>query len=160
MTTWNEPTISANIGFFDAVAIVSWKAMSWPMTQGRIEEVGAHPRGVAADLLRLAVAAAERGERHGPHLDRPPDVEDLLHGDLVDLDDVVEHHREHARIHCRDARPAAVADVDQVQRRHRAEGFADDRARDVEFGGERGFAGKRIAGGEVVRRGCAPGARP
>jgi hypothetical protein len=117
----------------------------------RVGEVGAHCGREPGDLGSLSVAPAERGELDRTHLDGPADVEDLLDGDLVGLDDMVEHQGEHARVHRRDPRPPSVADVDQLQCRQRAERFADDGARDVELGREGVLARQHVPRPEPVR---------
>ena len=62
------------------------------------------------------------------------DIENLLDGDLIGLDDVVEDERQSTRIHDRDPRPPAGADIDQAKRRHGSQRLANNCARDAKLG--------------------------
>jgi hypothetical protein len=115
-----------------------------------IGEIGAHRSGEAGDLDSFTIAPPERGKLDGAHFNRAPDVEDLLNGDLVGLDDVVENQREDAGIHRRDPRTPAVADFDQFERCERAEGFADYRPRNVQLCGEGVLTRQSIAWAESI----------
>src|SRR5271156_1839540 len=103
-----------------------------------------------AYLEALDVGAPKRGESHRPHLDGSADVVNLLDRDVFRIDRVVDHEAENARVGYRDARPPAIADVDQGERGKGPERFAHDRAGDAKGERQRSFARYRRPGLQIV----------
>ena len=116
-----------------------------------LDEVPAHVRGVPGDLRSLLVAPPQRSERDRPQFHGAPHIENLLHRDLVGVDDMIEKEGECAGIDGRDPGAATVPDVDQPESRHGAERFPHHRPGHAKLQGKRILTRERIPRLETVR---------
>ena len=117
---------------------------------GQVVLIGGHCLRERDDFGGFFIGARRCCERGSALFDGAAYVPNVRHGDLCGRDGVLQRCGDNRAVECADAWFAAVADVDQFQRRERAERFAHDGAADAQRFGKVAFAGQSIADAEAM----------